>query len=353
MFVVGVRSFRSSDRTGWACPSRSVLVRLLDSPWGGAGCRVAAAVRPRSAEGEAERLDACVEELDLEGAFADRGRLADELVRALLGDRAVAVGVDVGSVRGGGWSAVQADAERDRRSALRRAHHEVDVARLEAERDPSAGLGEHSCAVGDRPRSGRRPVVEAQSRGRGVVVRLVLPETVGRGEPGRLTVAEVRLGGAQAPIVGRHLEAAGIDRHETLIDVGGTGVQQQLLDRHLRHGVFALAEVVVPDPSLCVGEVDRRPEVIGERPPDAVVVVERDRVGDLQGAGLRDDVVDVVLEVELGRVGADDRQPLLGVLGGPGADIGQRPEPVDAGVGPEVDEDDAAARALPASTAAS
>ena len=69
----------------------------------------------RSAEGEAIRLDTGVEELDLEGALADRVRLADELVRALLGHRAVAVGVNVGSVSGVGWSAVQAHAEGDGR----------------------------------------------------------------------------------------------------------------------------------------------------------------------------------------------------------------------------------------------
>ena len=48
---------------------------------------------------------------------------------------------------------------------------------------------------------------------------------------------------------------------------------------------------------------------------------------------------------ELRRVHADHHQSLVLVLLGPGADIGQRAQPVDAGVGPEIDEHDLAAQA--------
>ena len=50
-----------------------------------------------------------------------------------------------------------------------------------------------------------------------------------------------------------------------------------------------------------------------------------------------------MLEGELGRVDADDRQPGGAVLAVPGLEVGQRAQAVDAGVGPEVDEDRAAA----------
>src|SRR3712207_6690796 len=43
---------------------------------------------------------------------------------------------------------------------------------------------------------------------------------------------------------------------------------------------------------------------------------------------------------------ADRGQPLGSILRGPRADVGQRAEPVDAGAGPEVDEDDASAKSL-------
>ena len=51
-------------------------------------------------------------------------------------------------------------------------------------------------------------------------------------------------------------------------------------------------------------------------------------------------VVDVFLEREFGCVHADDDQPLFFVPRGPGADVWHRAKPIDAGVGPEVDEHD-------------
>src|SRR4029453_11045045 len=58
------------------------------------------------------------------------------------------------------------------------------------------------------------------------------------------------------------------------------------------------------------------------------------------------DVFGMVLEWELRRVDADDDQALVLVFLVPGADVAERAQPVDAGVGPEVDEDDLPARAL-------
>ena len=74
---------------------------------------------------------------------------------------------------------------------------------------------------------------------------------------------------------------------------------QQLLDDHLVHGVLALTEVVIADPALGVGDVEGRPEVVGERLPDAVVAVDRDGVFDAESARPLDDVVEVPLEPEL------------------------------------------------------
>ena len=83
---------------------------------------------------------------------------------------------------------------------------------------------------------------------------------------------------------------------------------QQLLDDHLSHRVLALAEMVVPDPALGIGEVDRRPEVVLERAPHAVVVVDRDRLVTPACATCGGDVVEVPLEAELRRMHADDGQ---------------------------------------------
>src|SRR5262249_18676539 len=57
------------------------------------------------------------------------------------------------------------------------------------------------------------------------------------------------------------------------------------------------------------------------------------------------DVVGVLLERELRGVDADHDQPVALVLLRPGADVAERSEPVDAGVRPEVDENDLSAKA--------
>ena len=79
-----------------------------------------------------------------------------------------------------------------------------------------------------------------------------------------------------------------------------SGFGQQPLDDHLRLLVFAFAEVVMPDASLDVGEVESGPVVVGERTPDRVFVIERDRVVDRHVLHGPADVPGVVLEGELG-----------------------------------------------------
>src|SRR5262245_27973836 len=73
-----------------------------------------------SAEGEGERFDAGVEELDLEATVVDRARLADELVHPLVVRKAVAVPVDVDASGRARCPPVDADAEAHRSVAERR-----------------------------------------------------------------------------------------------------------------------------------------------------------------------------------------------------------------------------------------
>jgi hypothetical protein len=111
-------------------------------------------------------------------------------------------------------------------------------------------------------------------------------------------------------------------------------------------GVFVviLADAMVANVLVGVDEVQGRPVVVVEGAPDPIVVVDRDLIVNVQVGGGAADVVEVVLEVELGRVHADDHQAVVLVLLGPGADVREGPEPVDAGVGPELDQDDLAAQ---------
>ena len=120
-------------------------------------------------------------------------------------------------------------------------------------------------------------------------------------------VADVGLRGAQRVPVGGLGEAAGVDADGLLVDA------QQLLDRSLGLLVGALAEVVEADAPVAIDEVDGRPVVVVERPPDREVVVDDDRVADAQLARRAAHVVEVVLEPELRRVRADDDEPALAV----------------------------------------
>jgi hypothetical protein len=278
-----------------------------------------------------------------EGVVGDGAGLAEELVEARLGEGAVALVVDVAAVGGARGLAVEAHPEPDGTAGRGRGHDQVQVAGGEAVDDPPTGLVAHDGLLLDGPVARQRPVVEPQPWGGGIGVARIQDGASGGDEVVGAPVAEVVLGRPQAGPVGGDLHPTGVDRGQVLVGAAAAGLGQELLQHHLRHVVVALAEAVVADLPLGVDEVERRPVVVGESGPDGVVVVDRDRVVDPQVLDLLADVGEVVLEVELGGVDADHDQPLVLVALGPGADIGQGAEPVDAGVGPEVDQHDAAA----------
>src|SRR5262245_20913103 len=93
-----------------------------------------------------------------------------------------------------------------------------------------------------------------------------------------------------------------------------------------------------------IDEVERRPVQVPARAPDGVVVVAGDPIFDLQLEQSAADVVDVVLKPEFWRVDANHDEPIA-VLFGPRAYVWKRAEPVDAGVGPEIDQHHSAGQA--------
>src|SRR5262249_49627545 len=124
--------------------------------------------------------------------------------------------------------------------------------------------------------------------------------------------------------------------------IGVAGFRQELLDHALRLVVAPFTEMMMADATLNVDEIVRRPILVVEGPPDRIVVVDGDVIADLEVDDRLLHVVDALLEGEFGRVHADHDQALILVLLGPGADVGKRPQTVDAGVGPEIDQDDLA-----------
>src|SRR5215813_201943 len=78
-----------------------------------------------SSEREAERVDAGVEELDLEPSIRDRLRLPDQLIHPVLDDRAIAAGVDITALRRPCDLTIEPHAKWHARSLPRRSHDEV------------------------------------------------------------------------------------------------------------------------------------------------------------------------------------------------------------------------------------
>src|SRR5437016_6001799 len=129
-----------------------------------------------------------------------------------------------------------------------------------------------------------------------------------------------------------------------MADTAVSGLGQQLLDDHFRPFVITLAELMMSDASLRVDEIEGRPIFVLESAPYCVVAVDRDWIDDFHVRCLSANIVDVLFETELGRVHTDHYQSSILVFRGPRADIRKGTEPIDAGIGPDVDDDDFSAQ---------
>src|SRR5918996_545717 len=96
-----------------------------------------------SAEREAISLRTRLEKLDLEHSIGYGLGLPDQLIEALFGNPAVAPLVNVGSVSTIRRLSIDEHAKRHRHTSLGSSHHEVHVARMEADRNASGCLLEH------------------------------------------------------------------------------------------------------------------------------------------------------------------------------------------------------------------
>jgi len=211
--------------------------------------------------------------------------------------------------------------------------------------DPTVGLVEDDGLRGRRPITREGPMVRSQAAGDVVDASLVRREPAGGSEAVRSPVAQVRLARPEAAPIGGDFRALRVYGDELPPDPFDPGFGQELPDHDLRPVVIALAEPVMADAPLGVDEVQSRPILIRERVPDRVVAVDRDRIRDSHLGQRFADVLEVLLEAELRCVDADHDEPVIPVPVGPGADVGKRPDPVDAGVRAEVEEGDLPAQA--------
>src|SRR5215211_5511236 len=283
----------SLGRAGGACRAGNMSVLLV---WGGIAL----------SEGEGMRVGAWLKEADLQRSVACDVVLAHELVHAVVSEYAVAVRVDVHACRRAGSLAVEGYAEGDRLRCSSR-EHEVGVTRVEPEGDASIGLVEYDVLRPGRPLAGKGPMAEAQALRDRVEAIAIQRRARRRAVLAAARGAEVGLGRPEVLPVGRRFHAGSFDRYELALHA------EQLLDAALELLVASFAEMVVADDAVPVGEVQRRPVVVGEGAPDLVVVVDRDGIVD--GSLLRRaaHAVDVVLEGELRGVDDDDDQPVVAV----------------------------------------
>ena len=98
----------------------------------------------RSAEREREGLHTRIEELNLEQSIGDGLRLSDQLIKPLLGDRAVPLVVHVDAMSSAGWLSIDEHAKAHGTTWSCRSHHKMQIAGVETIRDPPAGLVQSS-----------------------------------------------------------------------------------------------------------------------------------------------------------------------------------------------------------------
>ena len=107
-------------------------------------------------------------------------------------------------------------------------------------------------------------MVASQVLRRLVDLRRVAFHPAGRREVLGLAVPEVGLASVEGSPIRRHFRTARIHGHQLGPGEVGTGVHEQLLDHSLRALVVALAESMMPDATLRVDEVQRRPVVVAK-----------------------------------------------------------------------------------------
>jgi hypothetical protein len=81
----------------------------------------------------------------------DRAPLANQLIELRLDQGSVALFVDVEPVVVAGRFSIDEHPQRHGRTSLPLSHDEMDVAGVEAERDPPVGSVQHACPPLDRP----------------------------------------------------------------------------------------------------------------------------------------------------------------------------------------------------------
>jgi hypothetical protein len=114
-----------------------------------------------SAEGEGVGVDAGIKKTDHEFAVAHFAGLPDELIEAMAGDDALAVGVNIDPMRIARIPAVDRHAEAHGLAVGGRAKHEMQITRMEAIDNAAVRGTQVRMLAADRPGSDEAPLVQA------------------------------------------------------------------------------------------------------------------------------------------------------------------------------------------------
>src|SRR5215813_5649577 len=158
-------------------------------------------------------------------------------------------------------------------------------------------------------------------------------------------ITNVVLRGPQASPVSSSFKTMTVNGDQLLADAGGASLGEQSLNEPFRLVVVAFPEVVMSQTTLRVDKVESWPILVLECAPYRKIVVDRDRIRQSHALHGTANVIDVPFEWELRCVHADHDQSKIFVLFRPGANIGDRAQPIDTGVGPHINEDDFPAQA--------
>src|ERR1700689_211352 len=102
--------------------------------------------------------------------------------------------------------------------------------------------------------------------------------------------------------------------------------------------IRALTEVVEADAPRGIDKVISGPVLIVKSTPDAIVVIHRHGIGDAEILHRFADVRFIFFKGKLWGMNADNYQAAVLVFLIPGPDIRQRAQAIDAGIGPEIDQ---------------
>src|SRR5205807_5802022 len=141
-------------------------------------------------------------------------------------------------------------------------------------------------------------------------------------------------------VAGSSLCAAPAGVYKTTRSSAAISFLKELLDDLFTLLVLAFPELVITNVSGCIHDVIARPRAIVEGPPDGIVVVDGDRISDLQIMHCFLNVGQVSFKGELRSMHADHEQAARLIFISPGPQIRQCSKTVNAGISPEIIEDD-------------